>query len=70
MKRTMFIEVRGKQHTWSFSFEGDPTHIADWRADGLEVNEVAGTVPFAVAGTPLTKPWLAAQRLWQWLRVW
>lgn len=70
MKRPMSIEVRGRAHRWIFNFDGDPSHLEDWRADGLEVNELQGSVPFEIAGTPLMRPWLWLQRVWQWLRVW
>jgi hypothetical protein len=70
VKRPMFIEVRGNQHRWSFNFDGDPAHLADWRADGLEVNVIEGSVPYGIAGTLLMRPWLWLQRAWQWLRMW
>lgn len=70
MKRRMFVEVSGRSSLWMFEFYGDPAHLADWRADGLEVNEIVGTVPLWVARIGLARPWVAAQDAWQWLRVW
>lgn len=66
----MFVRVRGRTAEWSFHFNGDPKHLEDWRADGLEVNEVYGSAPEWVCACGLAGPWFAAQRLWQWLRVW
>lgn len=31
MKQTLSITVRGKGHTWSFPFQGDPAHLDGWR---------------------------------------
>lgn len=39
MKRQLSITVRGKQHEWTFHFDGNPKHLAEWREDGLIVNE-------------------------------
>lgn len=38
MKRLLAVHIKGKQHTWSFPFRGDPKHIPEWEADGLEVH--------------------------------
>ena len=62
-QKLMFVEVRGKQRSWSFSFYGDPAHIADWRADGLEVFEIENTIPVGVAGFGLTRAWCFVQDL-------
>lgn len=70
MKRLMSIEVRGRERTWGFLFEGDPAHLADWRADGLEVHEVCNVVPEWIARLGLTRPWCWAQDAWQWVRLW
>jgi hypothetical protein len=66
----MTLEVRGREHSWTFPFDGDPDHLADWRADGLEVHVIEATIPYAIAGTPLMRPWVWLQGVWQWLKMW
>jgi len=39
-KKLLHITVQGKKKTWGFQFEGDDQYIEDWRADGLDVDEV------------------------------
>lgn len=51
-------------------FEGDPAHLPDWRADGLEVYEVCNVVPVWVQRLGLTRPWCRVQDAWRWLRLW
>lgn len=58
----MLLEVRGHHHTWLFEFYGDPAHITDWLADGLEVREVANTIPDWVPWWGV-KPWCFLQDL-------
>ena len=70
MKRTISITVKGKQKTWAFSFEGDPAHLADWEADGLEVCEVLNTIPLWVQQMGLTRLWCRVQDAWNWMRLW
>lgn len=70
MKRRMEIEVRGREHSWGFIFEGDPAHLETWRADGLEVSEVLYIIPLWVVKLRLTPLWCRAQDAWQWLRLW
>ena len=59
--KMLMIEVRGKDKRWSFAFYGDPRYLAEWRADGLEVNEVANVIPAWVAGLGLARPWCFVQ---------
>lgn len=70
MKRNYAIEIRGKDHTWPFPIKAEPEHVEDWRADGLEVYEIVGAVPEWVVDVGLLRPWLRAQEVWQWLRLW
>lgn len=58
--KLMHVSIQGRQHEWGFIFAGDPAHLADWHADGLDVALVVNTVPawlpaWAVRG------WVAAQ---------
>jgi hypothetical protein len=64
------ITVKGKSHTWSFTFKGDPAHLADWRADGLDVSQVLNRVPAWAQQLGLTRPWVLVQDAWRFLRFW
>lgn len=57
-RKLMVIEVRGRYRQWGFLFYGDPAHISDWRADGLDVAQVENIVPDWV-------PWWLV-RAWCW----
>jgi hypothetical protein len=70
VKQPISITVHGRAHTWAFTFKGDPKHIPDWQADGLEVAEVCNTIPLWVQQMGLVRPWCAAQDLWRFLRFW
>ena len=70
MKQTMSITVRGKHKTWAFNFTGDPKHMADWEADGLEVYEVMNTIPVWAQQMGLTRIWVRVQDAWRFLRIW
>ena len=39
------IFVKGQHKTWAFRVTGTPQHLADWRADGLEVDELLNVIP-------------------------
>lgn len=66
----MLLNVRdGNGHEWGFTVRADPAHLPEWRAAGLEVYELAATVPAWVAAIGLARPWAAVQAAWQWLRV-
>lgn len=59
--KRMTVIVRGDQHTWGFSFTADPKHIAEWRADGLEVDEVVNAIPEWAVRLGLAREWVAIQ---------
>ncbi len=61
--RLMSVEVKGKEHSWSFSFYGDPKHLEDWRNDDLEISEIINTIPVWVVDYGLMKPWIFFQDL-------
>lgn len=67
MNEPMSIEVRGKRKRWVFHFKGDPRHLADWRADGLQVSPVANVIPEWIVDLGLLHPWCWLQDLWKWL---
>ncbi len=70
VKKLMSIEVRGREKRWGFLFEGDPAHLAEWRADGLEVDEVCNVIPVWAQRMGLTRVWCRVQDAWAWLRLW
>lgn len=43
--KALSITVRGREHEWCFRFYGDPAHLDDWRADGLDVYAVENVIP-------------------------
>ena len=70
MKQKISITVKGRNSSWSFQFLGDPKHLAQWRADGLEVAEVLNTVPQWAVQLGLLKPWVRIQDIWQLIKLW
>jgi hypothetical protein len=71
MKQKLSIEVRGKSgKSYCFDFEGDPKHIEEWRAEGLDVVEICNTSPYWVAELGLLRPWIAIQDFWKFIRIW
>lgn len=58
--KKLSIEIPGREHSWSFVFEGDARYLDDWRSDGLQVDEVLNLIP---AWLPcwLIRPWCWAQ---------
>lgn len=51
------IQVRGREHSWSFHVSAKPEHVEDWRADGLEVDEILHSIPEWVVNLGLLRPW-------------
>ena len=69
MKKALQIVVQGKTAAFAFSFQGDPKHIPEWTAQGLQVDEVVNSVPVWVVRVRLTRLWIAVQDSWSWLRI-
>jgi hypothetical protein len=63
MKQRLSITIRGKQHEWNFDFEGDPRHLAEWREDGLVVDEIYATIPVWMPSW-LMRPWIFMQDIY------
>lgn len=63
MKRLYSITIHGKHKTWSHLVWANPEHVADWREDGIEVDEVVAVVPEWVNSIGLTRPWCWLQRV-------
>jgi hypothetical protein len=70
VKGTCQIVVRGKHKTWAFNFPADPKYLPEWEADGLEVYEVTNSIPEWAVNLGLTRPWVAVQDFWNWIRLW
>jgi hypothetical protein len=68
MTRRHLLLIRGQRHEWQLPVYADPKHVADWRADGIEIHESVGRVPTWLAWA--ARPIMAVQRAWQWLRLW
>ncbi|HMX28714.1 MAG TPA: hypothetical protein PKC13_24220 [Blastocatellia bacterium] len=63
MRKRYSITVRGQFYTWSFAVDAEPAHVEDWRADGLEVNELLNVIPEWAVSLGLTRIWCFAQDL-------
>lgn len=70
MKRKFIMNQPGKQYVWGFVIWGTEADAAEWRADGLEVFELANTIPAWVVSLGLTRVWIALQDLWNWPSTW
>ena len=62
--KLMSVTVKGKNHEWSFNFQGDPKHLEDWREDGLEIDVVENIIPEWIVDLGLTRVWCFLQDLW------
>lgn len=48
MRRLHNLTIRGKDKTWGFTINVDPKYLPEWRADGLEIDEIVNSVPMWV----------------------
>ena len=72
---TKFVtRIRGHDHEWSATV--NEASVADMRADGIEIFEVANIIPTWVDRIGMTKPWCWMQdifdlpsRIWRKWRV-
>lgn len=58
------LEVKGRHKTWGFAFYADPKLIAEWRADGLEVDVIENVIPEWIADLGLARAWCFIQDMW------
>lgn len=70
MKKHYCVTVRGAHSTWGFPITAEPEHVEDWRADGLEVDEIVNSIPEWAQRLGLTHTWFMVQDFWQWMRLW
>ena len=42
--------------------------MADWRADGLEIDEIVNVIPEWAVAAGLLRPWVQVQDAWAWVR--
>jgi len=66
LRKRYSLTVRGRHHTWSFTIDAPPEHVADWRADGLEVDELLNTVPEWAVRAGLLRVWVFVQDCFYW----
>ena len=57
MKTRLSISVKGNNHRWSFRIDADPKYLEEWRADGLEIDEVYNSIPEFIVNLGLTRIW-------------
>jgi hypothetical protein len=68
--KLMHVQVRGKHHQWGFMFYGDPKYLDEWRADGLEVEEVEHVIPEWVVQMHMTTAWCFVQSILHFRNPW
>lgn len=68
--KMMWIDVRGKDKLWVFEFMGDPKHLEEWRADGLEVWPLCNTYPKLIVDLGLRPVWAFFQDLLGFKNPW
>ena len=64
----MSVQLKGKEHTWSFSFYGDPKDIEDWREDGLDVTIIENAIPEWAVNCGLTHVYAFFQDIFNFKR--
>lgn len=62
-KKLMSVDVRGKDHSWSFNFYGDPKYLDEWLADGLDIKTIENIIPEWIVDMGLTRLWCFFQDL-------
>ena len=67
-RKLMSVTVKGDHKTWGFNFYGDPKHLPDWRADGVEVYEIENVIPWWAARFP--RAWCFAQDVFNFRNPW
>jgi len=69
-RKLMAVTIRGDQHEWSFCFYGNPKHLDDWLADGLEVALVENTVPAWLPKWVPVRWWCFVQDVFNFRNPW
>jgi hypothetical protein len=70
MAKRYSLTVRGATHLWSFDVLVDPQYVAEWRADGLDLEEVVNVIPAWVVQLGLVRPWCLAQDVFHFRHPW
>lgn len=70
MTKRMMIEVRGKSKSWLFHFDGDTSHLDEWRSDGLEINVIENSIPAWIVQLGVARVWCFLQDLFNFKNPW
>jgi hypothetical protein len=62
-KKVLSVSVKGKEHTWSFNFDGDLKDLEEWRKDGLVIDVIENTCPLWIQQRNLHRLWFMLQDL-------
>jgi hypothetical protein len=57
------VTVRGNGHRWGINTYITKETASDWRADGLEVEEILNVIPVWIVDLGLVRPWCFLQDL-------
>lgn len=60
-KKLCNITIRGREKTWGFHSMLDTRYLDEYRADGLEIDELVNVIPLWVARYGLVRPWCFLQ---------
>ena len=60
-KKLYSITVTGDTKTYSFDTYVDPRYIDEYRAEGIDIDEIVNTIPQWVVDIGMLKPWVFMQ---------
>ena len=69
-RKRMFVEVRGKNHRWSFDTTADTKYLPEWHADGLEIHVIENSIPAWLPAWVPAQAWCFAQDLFNFRNPW
>lgn len=62
-KKLYSLTVRGREKVWLFETYVDPRYVKEWRADGVQIEEICNLIPVWVVDRGLTRIWCFFQDL-------
>jgi hypothetical protein len=68
MKKVLGITIQRKTKQWNFETVGDEKHIEEWRADGVQIDEVVNKIPEWIVIAGMSRIWCFFQNLF-WIPI-